>query len=133
PMPVAPIARICPPACRCRDPAPLRPLGSSLFLRFQPLVERARVGGAFDNEHFDKLCLRPSPIGAAALDPHPLLGHPPLTRAPVNDDLDVLPSSESSSNLVFEVGIRPLDYDVGHPTAFPSPRLCGGDLQQKRG
>src|SRR5437899_1310631 len=57
----------------------------------------------------------------------------PLTRAPVHDDLDVRPSGENASNLVFEMGIRPTDDDAGHPRAFSSPRVCGGDLQQKRG
>src|SRR6266566_2629244 len=79
--------------------------------------------------------LRPSPIGAAALDHHGcwVARRPPLTRAPVHDDLDVLPSAENASNLVFEMGMRPTDDDAGHPRAFSSPRVCGGDLQQKRG
>src|SRR3989449_8917005 len=97
----------------------------------------ARAGGgqpqAHTHEHFDKLFPRPSPIGSALIDLHRLLGRPPLTRAPVHDDLDVLPSGENSSNLVFEMGMRPTDDDVGHPTTFPWPRVCGGDLQQKRG
>src|SRR6266704_5823058 len=102
-------------------------------LRLWTLVERPRASGGFDNEHFDKLFLRPSPIGSAPIDDDLLLGRSPLTRAPVHDDLDVLPPSENPSNLVFEMGIRPTDDDAGHPTTFPWPRVCGGDLQQKRG
>src|SRR5881296_1712741 len=102
-------------------------------LRLWTLAERPRASGGFGDEHFDKLFLRPSPIGAAPLDADRLLGRPPLTRAPVHDDLDVLPSGENASNLVFEMGIRPTDDDAGHPRAFSSPRVCGGDLQQKRG
>ena len=83
------------------------------------LVERARASAAFGDEHFDKLFPRPSPIGSALIDLHRLLGRPPLTRAPVHDDLDVLPPSENASNLVFEMGMRPTDDDVGHPTTFP--------------
>src|SRR2546427_3415500 len=79
------------------------------------LVEQPRASGAFDNEHFDKLFLRPSPIGSASLDADRLLGRPPLTRAPVHDDLDVLPSGENASNLVFEMAMRPTDDDAGHP------------------
>src|SRR3989442_14181438 len=97
------------------------------------LVGQPRASGAFDNEHFDKLFPRPSPIGSALIDLHRLLGRPPLTRAPVHDDLDVLPPSENASNLVFEMALRPTDDESGHPRAFSPPRVFGGDLQQKLG
>src|SRR5206468_6324701 len=114
-----------------RGKSPSRRRSSEPPLR--TLVKRPRANGGFDNEHFDKLFLRPSPIGSAPVHHHLLLGRPPLTRAPVHHDLDVIPPRESSSNLVFEMGIRPTDDDVGHPTAFFWPRGCGGDFQQKRG
>src|SRR3989442_15271625 len=88
------------------------------------LVGQPRASGAFDDEHFDKLFTRPSPIGSALIDLHRLLGRPPLTRAPVHDDLDVLPPSENASNLVFEIGIRPTDDDAETAQVLPprSPR-----------
>src|SRR2546427_10236804 len=97
------------------------------------LVEQPRASGAFDNEHFDKLFLRPSPIGAASLDADRLLGRPPLTRAPVHDALDVLPSGENASNLVFAMAMRPTDDDAGPPRACSSPGVCGADLRQQGG
>src|SRR5207244_12092954 len=121
---------------RQRDRRRMLVLGVARLRRtptLRTLVERARASAAFGDEHFDKLFPRPSPIGSALIDLHRLLGRPPLPRAPVHDDLDVLPPSENASNLVFEMGIRPTDDDVGHPTTFPWPRVCGGDLQQKRG
>src|SRR5438094_8111253 len=87
-------------------------------------VEQPRASGAFDNEHFDKLFLRPSPIGAAPLDADRLLGRPPLTRAPVHDDLDALPSGEYPSTLVSAIDIKPTGADVGHPPTFLWPRVC---------
>jgi len=81
-------------------------------------VLRTRASGAFDDEYFDKLFFGLSPIRAAAVDHHRLLRRPPFTRAPVHDGPDVLPSSENSTNLVFEIAIRPPDDDVGRPAAF---------------
>src|SRR5207245_10029871 len=97
------------------------------------LVEQPRASGAFDNEHFDKLFLRPSPIGAAPRDADRLLGRQPLTRAPVYDVLDLLASAEDASNVVCETGIRTKADDAARHRTMFWPRVRGRDRPQDGG